>query len=292
MNIIQKLLSHKSFKFAPFGVDELNGNKPGYLYSRKGKIECQFDFYYIEHGIIYWVNYLYVNSRYHHDSLKKLVSIADFKKMSSPKEYFALTQHFKLRPDYDTYRDVISAWIGSNELYFYEDIVVDDLPDSLPVHFNKIAEDITAETYSKLERAEPVLEGLLYADLYIINGKTCVVTGMGKTDACKPIADNDVAYDGVMFRKGDCGIECKWCTDKQYLKVDYWVHMDSISFNGIKEVEPYTFMQRAWTYVDSSRENIPSFYQLLKCSKCKLIVVPYTNTHEEKIELLKAYLAC
>ena len=289
MKQIQKMLSLMSLKFAPFSAKELNGNKTGYLYSRKGKIECQFDFYYIEHGIVYSINYLYFNDRHHRDSLKRIVSITNLKEMSSPKEYFVLTRHFKLHPDYDTYRDVVKAWIENNDLLFYEDINVDDLPNSLSDDFTKISEDITAETYSILEGAEPVAEGSLYADLFVINGKTCVVTGMGKTDACKPIADKDLAYDLVMYRKGNRGIECKWCADEQYLKVDYWIHMDSINFEEIIEVNLYEFIQRAWTYIDSSRKCIPSIYQLLKRSDCKLIVVPFTSTHEKKIEMLKMY---
>lgn len=290
MRIVQKLLSLKFFRFAPFGTNELNGNKTGYLYSRKGKIEYQFDFYYIEHGLVYSLNYLYCNNTNHRASLKRIVNITDLKKMASPKEYIGLAQYFNLCPDYNTYRDVVITWMESNKLFFYEDIAAADLPDNLPASFTRIVDDVTTETYSKLERAEPTVDGSLYADLFIINGKICLVTGMGKTDACKPIADKDLAYDGVMYRKGDFGIECKWYTDKQYQKVDYWIHMDSINFDGIREVNIYEFMQRAWIYIDGSRKSLPSIYKLLKYSDCKLIVVPYTDTHEEKIEMLKAHL--
>ena len=39
LKILQKILSKISFKYAPFGINELNGAKPGVLYSQKGRID-------------------------------------------------------------------------------------------------------------------------------------------------------------------------------------------------------------------------------------------------------------
>ncbi len=70
---IQRILSKKFNCLAPFGASELNGKETGVLYSRKGKIDCTFDFYYIKNGLVHYVNYYYYNNAHHRRQLKKLL---------------------------------------------------------------------------------------------------------------------------------------------------------------------------------------------------------------------------
>lgn len=78
--LIQELLSKRFKNFAPFSVQELNGIKSGILYSRKGKINNIFDFYYIKHNLVYSVNYYYCNNANHRKSSKALLPFPKIKK--------------------------------------------------------------------------------------------------------------------------------------------------------------------------------------------------------------------
>lgn len=298
MNIIQKILSKKTFKYAPFGVNELNGKKPGVLYSRKGKIDCPFDFYYIKHGLVYYVNYDFDKDDYHHGALKKMVEYGGTKEMPTPKEYMLIAEHFGLNPDYDSFRDVVFAWMNFKGLFFFEDISSIDLPNNLPSAFSSVADDVRLATFSLLNSGEVGKKDYIYADLYVINGKVCLITGAGKSDACKAISEKDLAYDYVAFRKGDCGLACrfKYASDSPFLTVDYCIHMDENDSGEINnsadilEVDLYHYIQKAQGNILCCGTTLPSFYHALKNSKCKMVIVPYTKSFEKKIDILRDYL--
>lgn len=63
-----------------------------------------------------------------------------------------------------------------------------------------------------------------------------------------------------------------------------------LDFDEIREVTCYEYMQKAYENIGYCGTSIPSFYKLLKCSECKMIVVPYTDTLEIKSVMLKEYL--
>lgn len=290
LNMLQSLISKKFRALAPFGADALNGKKPGVLYSRKGIIDCTFDFYYIKHGLVYYVNYSYCNDPSHRQRLKELVHISDTKKKPTPREYFLLADYFHLNADYYTYCDVVNTWMEHNGYSFYEDINLCDLPKKLPAGFEDIVEKIHSTTFEWLNSEKPAKTGAMYADLYVINGKVCLITGAGKSDASKAISDKDIAYDRVEFINDDAGLSCKWCADTESLLVDYCIHMDTNKFNDIREVECYEYLQKAQGNITLLGTSIPSFYQVLKHSKCKMAIIPYTDTLEGKIKILEDYL--
>lgn len=289
-DIIQKKLSLINREIAPFSANKLVGNEKGFLYSNKSGIECLFDFYYIKFGIVYSVNAYYYLCPY--EERKKLTALVyrDEKKKPSPLDYFIIAKYFGLNPDYNTYKNVVIEWMKSSRYLFYEDIKEGELPNKVPDSFVRIVDDVKAEVKIWLENAEPAEKGMLYADLFIINHKVCLVTGSGKSDACKAIADAEGVYDTIMYRKGDFGLECLSHIDSQYLRIDYCIHMDSIKFDEIREVTCYEYMQKAYENIGYCGTSIPSFYKLLKCSECKMIVVPYTDTLEIKSVMLKEYL--
>ncbi len=173
---------------------------------------------------------------------------------------------------------------------FYEDIISSDLPESLPSDFDDIVGIIQARTHTWLNNEKTAQAGELYADLYLINGKVCLITGIGKSDTCKVIADECIAYDCVEFINGKFGLACKWITDTDYLTVDYCIHMDSTNFDNIKEVECYEYLQKAQNNIKYCGTTLPSFYHTLKCSKCKMVILPFTDTIENKSDMLKKYL--
>lgn len=288
--MLQRIISKKFSEIAPFGVSELNGKKTGVLYSRKGKIDCTFDFYYIKSGLVRSVNYYYYNNRIHRQQLKEIVNIGDTKNRSTPREYLLMAEYFQLKPDYDTYCDVVKEWMSYRGHSFYEDIISSDLPENLPAGFEDIVETIRLNTLEWLDSEAPAKTGTIYADLYVINGKVCLITGAGKTDACKKISEKDIAYDWVEFVNGNYGLACKWSADIEYLSVDYCIHMDSSNFKGIRELECYEYLQKAQGNIILCGISIPSFYQILKRSKCKMAILPYTDTLEMKSKILEEYL--
>lgn len=289
--IIQELLSKKFKNFAPFSVEELNGKKSGILYSRKGKINNIFDFYYIKHNLVYSVNYYYCNNTNHRKMLQSIVTISENKKRISPKEFLSITEYFELTPDYATYLDVVNEWMYYKGYVFYEDILLSDLPQILPVGFERIISDIQEKTSYFLENGKAANSGTIYADLYVINGKVCLITGKGKTDACKPIAEKCVAYDFVEFKDNEeFGLTCKGSSDTDYLTVDYCVHMDSINFDSIREIVLYEYLQKARGNITRYNTSLPTFYHIIKHRKCKMVVLPYSDTIEIKTNILKNYL--
>lgn len=298
LNVIQKLLSKTSFKYAPFGANELNGKQSGVLYSRKGMIDCPFDFYYIKHGFVYYVNYLFDNDVNHHRALRNLVSYGDTKKMPTPREYILIAEHLRLDPNYDSFRDVVLAWMNFKGLFFFEDIPETDLPNNVPSDFLCIADDVRLATNVWLNSGEVSDKDHIYADLYIINGKVCLITGTGKSDACKAISEKNLAYDNVAFRKGDCGLACrfKYTNDAPFLTVDYCIHMDendseeTTDLEDIVEVDRYHYIQKAQWNITYHGVPLPSFYHALKNSNCKMVIVPYTNSLEKKTDILRDYL--
>ena len=121
--MLQRIISKRFSEFAPFGARELNGKKPGVLYSRKGKIDCTFDFYYIKSGLVRSVNYYYYNNRIHRQQLKEIINIGDTKNRTTPREYLLMAEYFQLKPDHDTYCDVVKEWMSYKGHSFYEDII-------------------------------------------------------------------------------------------------------------------------------------------------------------------------
>ena len=298
LNTLQKILSKRSFKFAPFSTKELNGEKPGVLYSRKEIIDCPFDFYFIKHGLVYYVNYFFDRDDYHHRVLKRLVSYGDTKKMPTPREYMLIAEHFGLEPNYESFRDVVFAWMNFKHLYFFEDIPLAHFPNDLPPDFSNIANDVRQATYSMLNNGEIGNVDHIYADLYIINGKVCLITGAGKSDVCKAISEMDLAYDNVAFRMGDRGLECRFkpASDSPFLTVDYCIHMDeedsgeTNNSEDILEVGLCHYLQKAQGNIMYCGATLSSFYHALQNSHCKMVIVPYTKLFERKIDILRDYL--
>lgn len=289
--LIQELLSKRFKNFAPFSVQELNGIKSGILYSRKGKINNIFDFYYIKHNLVYSVNYYYCNNANHRKKLQSIVTISENKKRISPKEYLLITKYYDLTPDYATYLDVVIEWMCYKGYVFYEDILLSDLPQKLPAGFERIISDIHEKTYFFLKNGNAANSGTIYADLYVINGMVCLITGKGKTDACKSIAEKCVAYDFVEFKDNEeFGLTCKGRSDTDYLTVDYCVHMDSINFDSIREIVLYEYLQKARGNITRYNTSLPTFYHIIKHRKCKMVVLPYSDTIEIKTNILKNYL--
>lgn len=288
--IIQELISKKYKNLASFSAKELNGKKPRVLYSKKDKIEHMFDFYYIKHNLVYCVNYYYCNNSNHRKTLQTIVDTSENKKMISPKEYLLITKYFKLTPDYTTYLDVVNEWMRYKGYFFYEDILYSDLPQNPPAGFERIISDVRENTCYLLENEITGVSGTIYADLYVINGKVCLITGKGKTDACKAIAEKSVAYDIVEFIDGKCGLACKWRCDTDYLTVDYCIHMDSNNFDSIREMGCYEYLQKAQGNITYCGTSLPTFYHIIKHSTCKMVVLPYADTLEIKISILKNYL--
>lgn len=291
IDIIQKTLSKKIPKIAPFGSKKLLGQKSEILYTKKDGIGCRFDFYFIKSWVVFSINAYYCYCSI--DERKTLNSIVNhgINDVPSPRDYFAIAEYFGLEVDYNTYKHVVINWMQCCKYQFFEKIKEIEKPDIVPDSFSSIRSEIKQLTEMWLEEGEIANAGMLYADLFIISGKTCLVTGNGKSDACKLIADDSGSYDFICYRRGSHGLECCSHNDSSYYVVDYCIHMDSDCFGDIIEVDYYEYVCKASGNMEITGTSIPGFYNLLKNSKCKMILAPYADTLEHKSKLLSDYLS-
>ena len=72
--------------------------------------------------------------------------------------------------------------------------------------------------------------------------------------------------------------------------MDYCVHMDSINFDSIREIVLYEYLQKARGNITRYNTSLPTFYHIIKHRKCKMVVLPYSDTIEIKTNILKNYL--
>lgn len=289
-DFLQKLLNKKNVQIASFGAGNLLGNKQGILYAKKSGVECKFDFYYVKYGIVYSINaYYHYCTKEEHEKLRAMVC-SYIENKPSPRDYFTIANHFGLKVDYNSYLQVLFEWMNCHNYKFYEDIRINEMPDEIPQDFLRVKDDVRLETYKWLNSTKSISEGMLYADLFVINGKVCLITGCGKSKACKAISDDEGVYDFVGFRRGENGLECKSEYDGLYHTVDYCVYMNEENFDEIHEINDYEYIQKSRENIEALGTSAFEFYSLIKESDCKLIDVPYTTTLEQKSKLLKDYI--
>ena len=141
------------------------------------------------------------------------------------------------------------------------------------------------------------MTGIYYADLFVINGKGCVVMGCGKSQTCrrytgettKEVMTDSLRFDvegNSLVAYGDAGMGLLPFDSQRCPKifVDYFIYMqakDETGFREIQEISNNEFCEMA---------DFNEFKDLLADRDLKFISVPWGDSMETKGAMIKAYV--
>ena len=154
------------------------------------------------------------------------------------------------------------------------------------------------------------MTGIYYGDLFVINGKGCVVMGHGKSKTCrnytgdttKEIMTDSLRLsieDNRLVAYGDAGMGLIPFDSQRCPKifVDYFIYMqaeDETSSKEIREISNSEFCEMAdfnITYgVRNEDERRTEFTNLLVGKDLKFISVPWGDSMETKGAMISAYV--
>lgn len=264
--------------------------KPNYLtIDDSGKI---MDLYYIKNGFVHSAIAKFYNEKktsYHYFRKQYLI----------PKSYFEIAEYLQLEVDKETYISIVVTWMENMvNTVFYDKISRKDLPDSIPSEWGNIEDEIL-NLYKEYWSSSPrkLYRNRIYADFFSINKHGCLITGYGKTKACRMIANEDYVLDLVIVEnmenntvRSSRGIFGG--TEKQET-IHYCVHMlspEETKTDQITEVSLSQYIRYAEGNIKYCGCSAGEFYNMFITSDIKYILVPYCDTVEEKAEMIKNYL--
>lgn len=154
------------------------------------------------------------------------------------------------------------------------------------------------------------MTGIYYADLFVINGKGCVVMGCGKSQTCRSYTGEttkEVMTDSLRFdvegnslvAYGDAGMGLLPFDSQRCPKifVDYFIYMqakDETGFREIQEISNNEFCEMAdfniIFNICNEEERRAEFKDLLADRDLKFISVPWGDSMETKGAMIKAYV--
>ena len=152
------------------------------------------------------------------------------------------------------------------------------------------------------------MTGIYYCDMFVINGKGCVVMGHGKSKVCRNYTGDkteelmtDFARfdikDENLFAQGDFPMGRMFVdlSKLPQMKVDYFVYMQSEkeSSKEIEEINGEDFIKVAFfniTFGAEVKGRVKEFENIISSVKgLKFITVPWGKTIEEKGEMIRKY---
>lgn len=154
------------------------------------------------------------------------------------------------------------------------------------------------------------MTGIYYGDLFVINGKGCVVMGHGKSKTCrsytgettKEIMTDSLRFDvedNRLVAYGDAGMGIFPFDPQRCPKifVDYFIYMQAEAETGFKEIQEIAnneFCKMAdfnITYgVLDEEKRLAEFNDLLADRDLKFISVPWGDSMETKGAMISAYV--
>lgn len=154
------------------------------------------------------------------------------------------------------------------------------------------------------------MTGIYYSDLFVINGKGCLVMGSGKSDVCRNYTGSNTKMvgldsirleaDGVkLFGYYDVTMgfipqdKSKMCS----CEINYLIRMLSsqeTTDNKIKEISKNEFIEISafnilYNAIDG-KSRIKEFEQLIEKANLVCITVPWCETCEEKGKLISRFI--
>ncbi|SEW33455.1 hypothetical protein [[Clostridium] fimetarium] len=291
IKFVQQLLNNRVNRgIANISAKQLVSSKSKTLLMNKKGIQCMYDFYYIKYGIVYSINNFYYNVTDIRHKLMNSIPMNIYN-MPSPRDYFTIATVLNLQLDDKTSYNVFVSWMKKKSYVFVEDIKANELPENIPERWENIKNEIRKKTKVWLNSGvyKDDCKYMLYADLFTIKGKVCLVTGSGKSDSCKAIADVNDTYDMVRARKINGVFECYSEYEKKYKKIDFFVHMASENFSGLLEIDLYTYLSKMHYSLYGCSSDV--YYHMLDGGNNKVFLyVPYTDSLLKKSDMLLKYI--
>lgn len=252
--------------------------------------------YYIKGRLVHSITQYYYNER-------KATNEKYIKHTIIPKEYFNFAKELNLKLDKESYFEIIEKWMDKNErTNFYSKIKQQYLPDKgeIPSEWGsieKIEDDITKRRIKLASQHARQTESAAYADLFQICGFGCLITGNGKTHACRLIADQELVLDNVILKRANEKIYGKsgvFGGSEDNTQINYCIHMLSdiqTKTTEIDRIVEITFMKYLY-YAEGNILNVSdigSYYNVMNNSYIKYILVPYCSTMEIRAQLMHDY---
>lgn len=131
----------------------------------------------------------------------------------------------------------------------------------------------------------------LYGDFFRVNGKLCLVTGSGKSRAMRKVPDSEEVF--LDFAHFDVESDC---LSLQGEPIAYFIHMaaeDEISEEEIVELSAEDFLLYAYgnygMFSYDGPEEILPVIKLAEEFHIPMLLVPWGETHEDKIQMISNY---
>lgn len=213
----------------------------------------------------------------------------------APKAYFEIAEQLHLEVDRETYIRLLLIWMEKLNTCFYKNIPAKHLPIAIPTHWGDVEEEVNSFYLNVWNNSDNQTESGSYADFFRICNMGCFITGNGKSRTCRLIMDEELVIDAVKLKRFDNiiyatagGFGGSVCLNE----VHYCIHMlseDKTVSSDIIEVDLVQYLVYAERFIIKCA-SVMSFFNTLKNSNVRYILVPWCKSQEEKAELIKQYL--